>query len=91
MYPMTRHNGRNFKVETEYKSKLKSDITCYLLTKPGERIFNPDYGFSIDNLLFENYTGDDILDKVSNNINNSLVKWFPDVSIKDVSVNIENN
>jgi phage baseplate assembly protein W len=35
------------------KDQIKSNLTNYMLTNKGERVFNPDFGANLRNLLFD--------------------------------------
>ena len=58
----------------------------YLLTNKGERVFNPNFGADLRNLLFEN-----ILDITTNDlsatIQNEISEFFPNVEIKEIEFN----
>ena len=43
------------------KEQIKTNLINLLLTVPGERINNPNYGIGLKNLLFENSVDEDTL------------------------------
>ena len=53
------------------REQTKSNLINYLLTNKGERVFNPNFGADLRNLLFENIvdsTQDDIIVIISDYI-----------------------
>jgi len=62
---------------------VKQNFKNLVLTIPGERIMNPNFGVGIHNLLFENYTPqieEDFLERLSTQTN----RYLPFVEIIDV-------
>jgi|TARA_B100001778_G_scaffold332971_1_gene340459 phage baseplate assembly protein W len=65
------------------REQTKSNIINYLLTNKGERVFNPQFGADLRNLLFENIvdsTSDDLIAIIGDN----LALYFPNVVIKEL-------
>jgi phage baseplate assembly protein W len=65
------------------REQTKSNIINYLLTNKGERVFNPQFGADLRNLLFENIvesTSDDLLAIIQDN----LALYFPNVVVKEI-------
>jgi len=70
------------------KEQVKSNLINLLLTSPGERLMNPNFGVGIRNLLFEQ-----IIDKeqVKNRIIDGAQSYIPEINITDVFIKRENN
>ena len=65
------------------REQTKSNLINYLLTNKGERVFNPNFGADLRNLLFENIvdsTQDDIIVIISDYIR----LFFPTVIVKEI-------
>ena len=65
------------------REQTKSNLINYLLTNRGERVFNPNFGADLRNLVFENIldrTTDDLKDRIQGDI--SL--FFPNVIILEI-------
>ena len=45
-----------YQMNKNLKDVVKQNLKMLLLTNPGERIMNPDYGIGVKRLLFENRT-----------------------------------
>ena len=70
------------------KEQVKSNLINLLLTSPGERLMNPNFGVGIRNLLFEQ-----IIDKeqITNRIIDGAQSHIPEVDITNVFIKRENN
>ena len=68
------------------RSQTKANLINYLLTNKGERVFNPNFGADLRNLVFENIvelTSDELQERIQNDIRN----YFPQVVIKEIKFN----
>ncbi|MCP4254661.1 MAG: hypothetical protein GY936_14835 [Ignavibacteriae bacterium] len=65
------------------RNQTKSNLINYLLTNRGERVFNPNFGADLRNLLFQNIT-EATTSELSNIIQSDIGKYFPQVSIKEI-------
>ena len=70
------------------KEQVKSNLINLLLTSPGERLMNPNFGVGIRDLLFEQ-----VLDKeqVKNRITDGAQVYIPEIDISNVFIKRENN
>ena len=65
--------------------QIKSDMLCLLLTNPGERVMNLNFGTPLRKLVFE--PNDAALQlKARNMIINSIKKWEPRIAVKNIEV-----
>ena len=74
------------------REQIKANLINYLLTNKGERIFNPNFGADLRNLLFEGIlesTQEELLLIIQDNIG----RYFPNIVIADVKFNnnVDNN
>ena len=77
-------NGDAVFVPTYYtRDQIKANMVNYLLANKGERVFNPNFGADLRNLLFENII-DITTDELKNNIQNDIIQFFPEVIIKEL-------
>jgi hypothetical protein len=70
------------------KEQVKSNLINLLLTSPGERLMNPNFGVGIRDFLFEQ-----AIDKeqVKNRIIDGAQLYIPEIAIEDVFIKRENN
>ena len=66
------------------KEQIKTNFLNLLLTIPGERINQPNYGIGLRNLLFENYIDENSL---LENINTKVEYYMPEISVDNIKVN----
>jgi len=66
------------------RDQIKANLVNYLLTNKGERVFNPDYGADLRNLLFESPTNAS-LDELQFTIEDSIKNRFPQIKIKEIN------
>lgn len=64
---------------------IKTNLINYFLTGQQERVFNPEFGASLRNLLFEQITEQSI-ERVSEQVKAGLSRYFPSVIIGEMSL-----
>ena len=80
------HNLNGFFRQTKtIQQQVKSNIKNLLLTSKGERVFQPDFGCDLRDLLFEQINSE-TLGGVDNSIRVALDTWLPYVSINDLII-----
>lgn len=86
--PFGSHNGGLFNLSYTTEEQAISNLKNLLLTRKGERPFQPDFGSTIPSLLFEPM--DSNLETL---INESLTEdigfWLPYIVIEDIITNID--
>ena len=68
------------------RAQIKSNLINYLLTNRGERVFQPNFGADLRNLVFENIldrTTDELQERIQNDIN----FYFPQVVVAEIQFN----
>ena len=68
------------------RDQIKANLVNYLLTNRGERVFNPNFGADLRNLLFENVS-DTTTEALRERIQNDINSFFPEVQVKQVIFN----
>jgi hypothetical protein len=71
--------GQNYTTQDQ----MKSNIINYMLTSPGERVFNPDFGAGIRDLLFSQ---ENDLEAIDDALRTGISSQFPQISIVSLSV-----
>jgi hypothetical protein len=67
-----------FKSTFTTKDAIKNNLINFLLTNPGERVFNNDYGAGLRRYIFENISSNTISD-IQNYIESIISKYFPNI------------
>ena len=65
------------------REQLKANLVNYLLTNKGERLFRPDFGGDLRNLLFEAIL-DSTTDALQIRIQNDINLFFPEIVVKQI-------
>ena len=66
------------------KEQVKSNLINLILTSPGERIMNPDFGIGIRDLIFEQVVD---AESLKGQIIDSAARYIPEIEIQNVSLN----
>ena len=72
---------------TDPKEQVKQNFKILLLTAPGERIADSNFGVGLKNYLFE-LANQQTYSRVSNRITNQVSQYMPYITIKDLNVGI---
>ena len=84
--PLTRDERfGNYSLITSYKEEVIQNFKNLLLTLPGERVMNPDFGVGIKKYLFENKTN--IKPKIRQRIESQTNKYMPFIRINGIFFN----
>jgi phage baseplate assembly protein W len=67
------------------KEQIKSNLINLVLTNKGERLYNPNFGTSLRNIIFEGITIE-TQERVRNTIIENVNFFMPEVNIVDVVV-----
>jgi phage baseplate assembly protein W len=82
-------NGNAVFVPTyQTRDQIKANIVNYILTNKGERVFNPEFGGNLRNLIFEGID-EATLDEIQNRIQNSISVYFPQVIVNQIQFNTQ--
>ena len=72
-----------FKPTFTTREQTKANLINYLLTNKGERVFRPNFGGDLRNLLFEGIL-ESTQSSLITTIQNDISIFFPNVIIKDI-------
>ena len=67
------------------KDQIKSNLINLLLTSKNERLYNPEFGAGIKDVLFEGIV-EDTLSTIRNIINSSVSIFIPEVTIVNIDI-----
>jgi hypothetical protein len=85
--PVQRGNSGYFSQAFSSFEQAKSNLRNLLLTRKGERLFQPNFGSGIHELLFDQAT-DELETRLQENITNSVNFWLPYINIDTIDVNM---
>ena len=78
-----------FKTTKTTVDSIKNNIKLLLQTNQGERMFQPNLGMNLRNLLFEPMT-EDLTIQIENNIVDVFERWLPFVELRNIEVKRRN-
>ena len=78
-----------FKTTKTTIDAIKNNIKLLLQTNQGERMFQPNLGMNLGNLLFEPMT-EDLTIQIENNIVDVFERWLPFVELRNINVERRN-
>ena len=78
-----------FKTTKTTVDSIKNNIKLLLQTNQGERMFQPNLGMNLKNLLFEPMT-EDLTIQIENNIVDVFERWLPFVELRNIDIENKN-
>ena len=72
-----------FKGTDSVKEQAKSNLMNLILTRQGERLYLPNFGIGLDDLLFENQVS---IDDLKERINFQINFYIPEITLLNVNV-----
>ena len=78
-----------FKTTKTTVDAIKNNIKLLLQTNQGERMFQPNLGMNLRNLLFEQMT-EDLTIQIENNIVDVFERWLPFVELRNIDIENRN-
>lgn len=73
-----------------YQDTIKQNFKYLLLTNPGERVMEPDFGCGIKNFLFENVDAN-LYSRISQRIYSQILKYMPFIKIINANADFRDN
>ena len=74
-----------FALNTTYKEVVKQNFKHLMLTIPGERMMNPDFGVGLIKLLFEQAPDQSLRDAIRARIHEQVNTYMPFIRILDIN------
>tara|TARA_R110002020_G_scaffold133219_9_gene297250 strand:- start:476 stop:844 length:369 start_codon:yes stop_codon:yes gene_type:complete len=91
--PITPDSGDGFTMIKSLKALMRQNLKMLLLTMPGERVMEPEFGAGLKRFLFQNY-GEISYGEIEFAIRDQTQKYLPHIKINNVSFdgsNIDTN
>ena len=79
--PISFEGGEGFQNTLTIAENTQQNLKNILLTSPGERVMDPDFGVGLRNYLFENQSNS-LLGRLESAITDQVATYMPFVSIK---------
>ena len=85
--PIQRGEDGYFRQSFRTFDQVRSNLKNLLLTKKGERIFQPTFGSGLHDLLFNPAT-EKFEEDLENTINDAVAQWLPYIIVEDINIDI---
>ena len=82
--PITRNDVDGFTMIKDLKSLLNQNLKMIVLTNPGERVMDPNFGVGINAYLFENFNNS-IYTDIRNIILEQVSVYLPVITIDSIT------
>ena len=81
--PLTLDSGDGFTMLKDLKKAIRQNLKMLILTNPGERVMNPNFGVGMKRFLFENYH-EDVTSQIETKIKQQVDIYMPSVRIRGI-------
>ena len=81
--PITFDSGDGFTMLKTLPEVVKQNLKMLILTNPGERVMDPNFGVGIQKFLFSNFS-ENIEPEIKDKIKSQVARYMPGVIITDV-------
>tara|TARA_R100000234_G_C5001169_1_gene180398 strand:+ start:1713 stop:2081 length:369 start_codon:yes stop_codon:yes gene_type:complete len=81
--PLTLDSGDGYTSIKSLKALVKQNFKMLILTNPGERVMEPEFGVGIKQFLFENFQSD-VYARIDNTIREQTSTYMPIVQITNI-------
>ena len=91
--PITRNTADGFTMIKDFQTLVRQNFKMLVLTSPGERVMEPDFGVGVRNYLFENFNNS-VFTEIESAIRKQVSIFLPVVDVRRIefdSSNPDNN
>ena len=81
--PITFDSGDGFTMLKTLPEVVKQNLKMLILTNPGERVMDPNFGVGIQRFLFSNFS-ENIEPEIKDKIKSQVARYMPGIIITDV-------
>tara|TARA_R100000234_G_scaffold118088_3_gene97814 strand:- start:828 stop:1196 length:369 start_codon:yes stop_codon:yes gene_type:complete len=82
--PLTLDGTDGFGMIKTIKDMVRQNLKMIILTNPGERVMEPEFGVGIKQFLFQNFS-ENVYAEIDNKIRQQVGEFLPEVSIQGVN------
>jgi phage baseplate assembly protein W len=82
--PITYDSGDGFTMLKTIDETIKQNLKMLILTNPGERVMEPEFGVGIQQFLFSNFS-ENINSQISNKIKSQVRRYMPAVTVHSIN------
>lgn len=82
--PINKDSTDGFRMLKKIRDVIKQNFKMIVLTNPGERVMEPDFGVGLKRYLFENF-GQATYQNIDSRIRSQVAKYLPVVLIQEIN------
>ena len=82
--PVVLDGSTGFGMITTIRDMIKQNLMMLILTNPGERTMEDDFGVGITQYLFQNFS-DNVFAEIDNKIRQQVSEYMPMITIEEVN------
>jgi len=82
--PIRRSTSDGYQMINDFQTLIRQNLKMLVLTAPGERIMEPDFGVGVRNYLFENFNNM-TYNSINTKIREQATKYLPVIDIIEIS------
>ena len=82
--PLRRSSEDGFVMNKKFTKLVRQNLKMLILTVPGERIMDPEFGVGLKTYLFQNFH-EGVLAEIDSNIRSQAAKYLPVIAIVGIS------
>jgi phage baseplate assembly protein W len=82
--PVVLDGTDGFGMITSIRDMIKQNLKMLILTNPGERVMEPEFGVGITQYLFQNFS-DNVYAEIDNKIRQQVSDYMPMITIEEVN------
>jgi len=83
--PLKRDSKTGYSMLDNLKDVVKQNFKMLILTIPGERVMNPEFGVGLYRFLFEQMPSTELQDRIRGTILDQTSRFLPYISIKGIT------
>ena len=87
--PITRDTADGFKMIRDFQTLVRQNFKMLILTAPGERVMEPEFGVGLRNFLFENFNNSVFVD-IESEIKAQAAIFLPVINITEINFDTSN-
>jgi phage baseplate assembly protein W len=84
--PLARDVGDGYGMIKSFKTMIRQNFKMLLLTSPGERVMEPNFGVGLKKYLFENFN-ESVFAKIERDIFSQTQTYLPVININEIRFN----
>ena len=81
--PLALDDGDGFGMIKDIQDMIRQNLKMLILTNPGERMMDPEFGVGMKQFLFQNYS-ENVYGEIDSKIREQVSIYIPAVKIQDV-------